>query len=77
MIQNKIKPNKFIKLNQKERKNKIKTYLQYMILKTPAKTRGNREMVPFFSSTLSIIKIATIDVKATVICFNKCNNKDS
>jgi hypothetical protein len=60
-----------------KKKNEIKTYLQYIILKIPAKTRGKREIVPFLSSTLSIIKIAIIDVKATVICSNKCNNKVS
>jgi hypothetical protein len=63
--------------NYSKKNNERTTYLQYIILKIPAKTRGKREIVPFFSSTLSIIKIAIIDVKATVICSNKYNNKDS
>lgn len=39
-----------------------------MILITPARSNGMRDKVPFLSSILSIIKIATIEVNATVIC---------
>jgi hypothetical protein len=38
------------------------------MLITPAKSRGIMETVPFRSSILSRIKMATIEVKATVIC---------
>lgn len=48
---------------------KIKyAYLQYKMLIMPTKSSGIMENVPFRSSTLSIIKIAMIDVNAIVIC---------
>ena len=37
------------------------------MLSAPAITRGARDFVPALSSTLSIMKMATIDVKAIVI----------
>jgi hypothetical protein len=45
--------------------------LQYRMLSAPAITRGARDFVPALSSTLSIMKMATIDVKAIVIYTNK------
>jgi hypothetical protein len=41
------------------------------MLSAPAITRGARDFVPALSSTLSIMKMATIDVKAIVIYTNK------
>lgn len=47
---------------------KTRSYRQYIMLIMPAKSRGITDAVPFCSSILSIIKIATSDVNATVIC---------
>jgi hypothetical protein len=59
------------KLYAKENKKGEWTCLQYTMLITPAKTRGTIEIIPFLSSTRSMMNIAMIDVKATVIWNDK------
>ena len=50
-----------------DKQSKDLAYLQYRMLSAPAITRGARDFVPALSSTLSMMKMATIDVKAIVI----------